>query len=78
MPVKTENYMLPDAVSVINHRGEKITLPAGSYVKPVSPQYVPKHITENSQWAFFNSTLETFVYCRFGFVVIYKSQLRPN
>jgi hypothetical protein len=49
---------------------DSATLPVGTFVKPISYRYVPKHILDDDRWKYFNSEKETFAYTRYGIIVI--------
>lgn len=69
--MKTANYVLSKDVEIANYDNwDKRILPAGMFVKPIDPRYVPKHILDNALNQFFNPKTEVFVYCRIGIVVV--------
>lgn len=77
MSIRTPNYVLTEAINVSSSDGRQAKeLPAGSFVRPIQPCYVPKHITEGAVGRYFNEKNEVYVYTRYGIVTIPKSYLR--
>lgn len=72
MSVKTPNYCLvePHTYYANGYGGDHRDLPAGSWVRPIQIQYVPKHVTEDKRWSNFDPKSEIFVYCRFGIIAV--------
>lgn len=42
---------------------DTMTLPPGTFVRPIEIQYVPKHVLEDDKWKFFGASLSGCVYC---------------
>lgn len=51
-------------------------LPAGSFVRPIEVQYVPKHVLDKTQYRSFNKDVQVFCYCKYGIIPIDKSKFR--
>lgn len=54
------------------------TLPAGAFVRPIEPRYVPQFILDRDENRWFNEAKEAYCYCRFGIVVIPKNLMRQT
>lgn len=66
---RSPNYILRDAYR-IDYLGDLVELPAGTFVRPIHIDYVPKHVMEERRHRYFSPTTETFCYTRFGIVAI--------
>lgn len=55
--------------------GDQKELPIGSFVRPVSLEYVPKHIINHKDNQYFNKEKHTFFYCSFGFSYALKNSI---
>jgi hypothetical protein len=71
--VKTANYVLVQDFTYINSERNSHTLPAGSFVYPVTMRWAPKHIKDEVS---FNPATDTLCYTKHGFVVIPLKFLR--
>lgn len=71
-PGRSKNYVLKQEYR-FDHRGELVTLPAGTFVRPLSLEYVPKHILEDKANKYFNPDMEVFCYTRYGIISIFKN-----
>lgn len=73
MSVKVANHALTEDYD-LEARGkyglQKITLPKGSFVKPIYYGYLPKHVIDAHPY--FNDKLDIFVYSYYGIVVVPK------
>lgn len=84
--MKTPNYVLIEDVQVNlgvasggwNMPADYKVLPAGSFVRPINYDYVPKHVLEDPKWKNFNSEKEIFCYTKLGFIAIEKKMLRER
>lgn len=74
--MKTPDYITTAEHQVRSGTSDTRTLPAGSFVRPVSYQYVPKHVQEDPQWRYCDKDTYVFVYCRWGFIMIPKTGIR--
>jgi hypothetical protein len=63
--MRMPNYRLREKVTFGNGWGQPIELPAGSFVRPISTKYVPKHITEDPLKKI-NEAMETYCYTAGG------------
>ena len=77
--MKTPNYILKEELKYPSERGamhDLKTLPAGSFVRPIQPQYIPKHVLEDERWRWFTPSTDTFAYTSQGIVMIPKNIIR--
>jgi hypothetical protein len=75
--IKTPNFVITQMfVWCPNRLAKTIELPAGSFVRPIEYQYVPKHVTEAPVWQDFDKNREVFCYTRFGIIALPKNILR--
>lgn len=73
---KTPDYVIDGDVTVRNGIADAKTLPAGSFVRPLQLCYVPKHITENPNHAYFNTEKQVFCYTSIGIIPIDRDCIR--
>lgn len=73
---RTPNWCINTAISISYGTHDFKTLPAGSFVRPIHIDYVPKHVIEKNP--LFNPTTETYCFTRYGIVPIYTSNLRET
>ena len=66
----TPNYKTNRDYSVNVWNPDSATLPKDSFVRPIDPYYLPRHILESSTHKGFNPRTETYVYCRVGIIII--------
>lgn len=78
MSVKTPNYILSEDVSIDRSIYDDKTLKAGTFVRPIEVQYVPKHVLENPRYAFVDQEKEVFCYTRYGIVPIPRKYIRET
>ncbi len=76
MSVKTANYVTIAPAQFIQDDWSKKELPAGTFVKPIHPVYLPAHIKSTLVYEWFNPVHEVFVYCSYGIIVIDKKNMR--
>lgn len=83
-PVMTPNYTMTQDFSYNAAGGSgsgwggsdyKI-IPAGAFVRPIEPCYVPKHIVE--RWKSFDPKTDFYVYCSHGLIVVPKKLVRET
>jgi hypothetical protein len=74
--VKTANWVIEEDVVISFSIQDHKTVPKGSFVTPVSFEYVPKHVKDDIYWKPFRKETEVFCYTRYGFIKIEKSKLR--
>jgi hypothetical protein len=72
--VKTENWITIEEVT-IGHWGDTKVLPAGSYVKPIEHQWVPKWCFEKPGAEFYNRNVDVFCYTQLGIYPIERKKL---
>lgn len=73
--MKTPNFIVNQTVEVANKSKEnRVTLKAGTFIRPISKDYVPKHILPNDDDGIFahklDESVETYAYAREGIVII--------
>lgn len=76
MSVKTPNYALTADFHYKYGPYDTKTLPAGTFVRPITTRYVPQHIIDKTEWRSFNEEKEVFCYTRFGMFAIPKAIIR--
>lgn len=63
---------------MFNHGAYDVkTIPAGTFVRPIEYQYVPKHVKEDDRWTR-NFNPETEIYCHtsYGMVPVPRKSIR--
>lgn len=78
IPGRTPNYTLGGPFKHSKGPHDEITLPIGSFVRPLDISYVPKHVLEDPEWRYFNKDLEMFCYTSKGIFVIPKYLIRET
>jgi len=71
--MKLPEYRLREDHMILTDMWDIKTVPKGSFVKPLSLNWVPKHVLEKHP--FFDPNNEIFVYCKFGIVSVYKNKI---
>lgn len=74
--MSTPDYVVDENVVFTNFNGDTLTLPAGSFVKPIDFYYIPAHIKITFDWRVFNKDTHIFCYTRFGIIPIEKKKIR--
>lgn len=72
MTVKTPNRITTQDYTYETLNSERGVLPKGSFVTPVQPEYLPRHITHNDKFKYFNPIREIYCYSRLGFFPVPK------
>jgi hypothetical protein len=72
----TPNYVLTEEHAVSSGPYDTKTLPAGSFVRPIDPVYLPRHITESDEYKYFSPERQIYCYTRIGIVAIPKYKVR--
>ncbi len=78
MSGRTPNYRLKyDHVYRVgtSWSSQSITLPKGTWVRPIETPYVPKHILEDERWKDSNLTINVFCYTPKGFCLIDRKDI---
>ncbi len=70
--MKRLTYVLTKDHTVSLGPHDSITLPQGSFVVPMDPRWVPKHIKESDAGRYILPSLESFVYTKYGILVVPK------
>lgn len=67
MSVKTANYVTSEDHKV-GWTMDAITIPKGTFVKPIDVVYIPAHLKEGNEWATYKDKLEyyTYAYSSYG------------
>ncbi len=81
MMVRTPNYRLTEELSIQSRKGgysDPVTLPAGTFVRPIHIDYVPKHVINDKRWEYFNPNTDVFAYTSIGIVMIPKNIMRET
>lgn len=53
-----------------------VELPSGAYVSPISPQYLPRHITGGRDFDLYTRPYYEYCYTRYGIIPIPFKMLR--
>lgn len=73
MTVKVQQYRTTEEVNVVSLSENKtITLPFGCFVKPINPDYLPRHIKEAKEYDYCIQNGWLICYCYYGIVAIPK------
>lgn len=73
----TPNFVLSRNVSVTGENFQNnIDLSAGTFVRPIDPVYVPKHILDAPMNRWFNEKTEFYCYTPKGILIIPKDAIR--
>lgn len=76
--MKVPEYVLSEDHRIVMPIGhEDITIPAGTFVKPIDKYYVPAHI-RNERPGIYIAPWEVFCYSRYGIYPIPKSKIRER
>lgn len=67
--MKSKVYQLTKDVSLPG--GEALI--AGTYVHPIYHKYLPKHITDETQFYWFNPILEVYCYTNIGIMLLNRN-----
>lgn len=74
--MKTPDFVLDREFVVYSGPHDKKILEAGSFVRPISYQWIPKHIKDDPKYAWYNDKKEVFCYTRYGIICIFREYLR--
>jgi len=76
---RVTHYVTTKELDVIvvkgGHKTTK-TLPANSFVVPISMEYLPKHILDDVKLYYYVEQIDIWVYCHYGIVVVAKNAVR--
>lgn len=75
MRARTPNYRLKIPVTISYGIYDIKTLPSGSFVRPISEQYVPQHILDDPRWEDADLSTDVFCYTKIGIVLIPKRDI---
>lgn len=76
MSLPTPNFVLMSPLTISRGPYDNKTLPAGTFVRPIEYQYVPKHIQDADWNRFFDQTTDIFCYTRVGIVAVPRNIIR--
>ena len=68
--MKTPDYVLSQNHSVMADIWNETILEAGTFVKPISEQYVPQHVKDKTINVWFDAEEFTYAYTPIGIVMI--------
>lgn len=74
--MKTPDYVLNEEVKIMDSLLNEKVLPAGSFVKPIEPYYLPKHIKDQTSFHWFDPRTEAYCYTFYGIVMIPLRSIR--
>jgi hypothetical protein len=75
--MKTPEYVTKEPWSYKkSFNTEPVNFPAGSFMKPIDPYYLPKHVLDSDEYRWSNKNTETFAYTRIGIIPVPKDLLR--
>lgn len=75
MSIRTPNYVTDCDVTVSTNRtGATKILPTGSFVRPISREYLPKHVLDKYKDCL--SDYYIFVFCHWGIIPVSKYYVR--
>lgn len=57
---------------------ERSTLPKNSFVKPIEDRYLPRHITDDKKYKYFNPETEIYCHTKFGLIPVPKRILKER
>lgn len=76
MDMRTPNYVLNAYYSFNITNRDIVALPEGAFVRPISEEYLPKHILEGKGYADYKSSGYIYCYTRYGIHPIPSQFLR--
>ncbi len=74
--MRTPDYILMKDYTISISPGDVITIPVGSFVRPIDAYYIPKGIRDKYGCRWFNEDSQVFCYTRFGILPIEKDAFR--
>lgn len=75
---RTPNYRLNSSVRITYSTHDTKIIEAGTFVRPIQLEYVPKHVTENPLWKGFDKEKDVFCYCSIGIISIPKKYVQET
>lgn len=73
MSVRVATYMLNESFPFESPTTKQtITLPPGTFVKPIEDVYLPKHVKESLDYKYHDPKEVVFCYCSLGIIPIPK------
>jgi hypothetical protein len=68
--------MLSEDVAIYITSSEHKTLKEGTFVKPIEPQYVPKHVKDDPLRRVYDGTKDTYCYTPYGIFPVPRKSIR--
>lgn len=69
--MKVQEYITTEDIRIRDN-----ILPSGSFIKPISHNWLPRHITDTQEYLFMDIRKYVYVYCRYGIVAVQRSLIR--
>jgi len=77
MGIRVAEFITDEDCSVLkNDMWEKMTIPKGTFVKPIEVCYLPKHIKDGRLFKLVDFNDEVYVYSSYGIHPILRKSLR--
>lgn len=76
MSLATPNYVTCEDIMFMVGPTDVKTLPAGTFVRPVHPTYVPEHVKKDFRCLHFSEETHEYYYTPMGFLVLRKDKVR--
>ncbi len=73
MSIQSADYTLSDDVVIRVDVHDSITVPKGSFLKPFTLRWVPKHVKE--RWPFHDDKVEVFCYTKYGILPLPRAKV---
>jgi len=74
--MRTPEYVIDKEYTIYSGIARDKVLPAGAFVKPIDPYWLPKHIKDSNEFKWANPKTEQFCYTHFGIVLIPLNLIR--
>lgn len=74
---RSPNFILSMPLQ-ITHRGSSVTLPYGTFIRPINDEYVPRHVFDKPENKWYNSETHLFAYTWFGIIQIPKDAVKES
>jgi len=68
--MKTPDYVLSVNFKKLDSNWDSVTIPAGTFVRPISECYVPKHVKENHMNMQMRTPDDVYCYTPMGIILI--------
>lgn len=74
--MSTPDYITTEDIIITKDLWDQKTIAKGTFVRPISYSYVPKHIIEASDNKYFQESLEVFAYTPIGIKLLPLAKIR--